>query len=68
MAQIGLLEVGPSHKPSLIGAMIGLTLGIAFVLGPILGGIISRFSDWRWIFNIKCVRSDLVVVLSCPLY
>jgi MFS family permease len=53
MAQIGLLEVGPAHKPSLIGAMIGLTLGVAFVLGPLLGGIISHFPDWRWIFNLK---------------
>ncbi|KAK8145449.1 hypothetical protein G3M48_004408 [Beauveria asiatica] len=53
LTQIGLVEVGPSHRPSLIGAMIGATLTIAFVLGPIIGGVIVQFSDWRWLFNMK---------------
>ncbi|RCI08715.1 hypothetical protein L249_4762 [Ophiocordyceps polyrhachis-furcata BCC 54312] len=56
LTQIGLVEMGPGHRPSLIGAMIGATLAIAFVLGPLLGGVISELSDWRWIFyiNIPC--------------
>jgi MFS family permease len=33
--------------------MIGATLAIAFVLGPLLGGLISMHSDWRWLFNLK---------------
>lgn len=33
--------------------MIGATLAVAFVLGPLLGGIISQLSDWRWIFYLK---------------
>ena len=53
LTQIGLVEVGPIHRPSLIGALIGATLAIAFVLGPILGGVISQLSDWRWLFNLK---------------
>ncbi|KAH8193894.1 hypothetical protein TruAng_011941 [Truncatella angustata] len=44
LAQIGLFEVGPSDKPSLLGALIGMTLAISFVLGPILGGIITSCS------------------------
>ncbi|RDA91221.1 hypothetical protein CP533_3409 [Ophiocordyceps camponoti-saundersi (nom. inval.)] len=56
LTQIGLVEMGPGHRPSLIGAMIGATLAVAFVLGPLLGGVISELSDWRWIFyiNIPC--------------
>lgn len=53
LTQIGLVEVGPSHSPSLIGALIGATLAVAFVLGPIIGGAVSQLSDWRWLFNIK---------------
>ncbi|KAH6656538.1 drug resistance transporter [Truncatella angustata] len=53
LAQIGLFEVGPSDKPSLLGALIGMTLAISFVLGPILGGIITRFAGWRWIFYVN---------------
>ncbi|RBR05303.1 uncharacterized protein FIESC28_11388 [Fusarium coffeatum] len=53
LTQIGLVEVGPSHSPSLIGALIGATLAVAFVLGPIIGGAVSQLSDWRWLFNMN---------------
>ena len=53
LTQISLVEVGPVDKPSLMGAMIGATLAVAFVLGPIIGGLISQLSDWRWLFNMK---------------
>ncbi|KAJ3499267.1 hypothetical protein NLG97_g481 [Lecanicillium saksenae] len=63
LTQIGLVEVGPSHRPSLIGAMIGATLTIAFVLGPIIGGVVVQFSDWRWLFNMN-IPFGLVVMLA----
>ncbi|KAI0532495.1 major facilitator superfamily domain-containing protein [Xylaria digitata] len=53
LAQIVLFEVGPAHRPSLMGAMIGLTLAVSYVLGPVLGGIISLTATWRWIFWIN---------------
>ncbi|KAI1823703.1 putative MFS multidrug transporter [Xylaria intraflava] len=53
LAQIALFEVGPVHKPSLMGAMIGLTLAVSYVLGPVLGGVISSTASWRWIFWIN---------------
>ncbi|KAH6894148.1 major facilitator superfamily domain-containing protein [Thelonectria olida] len=62
LTQIGLVEVGPSHRPSLIGAMVGATLAVAFVLGPIIGGAISQASDWRWLFNMN-IPFGLVTIL-----
>ncbi|KAI0401540.1 major facilitator superfamily domain-containing protein [Xylaria palmicola] len=53
LAQIALFEVGPVHKPSLMGAMVGLTLAVSYVLGPVLGGVISSSATWRWIFWIN---------------
>lgn len=53
LAQVVLFEVGPTHKPSLLGALIGITLAVSFVLGPVLGGVISSQLTWRWIFWIK---------------
>ena len=53
LAQIALTEYGPVNKPSLIGAMIGCTLSVSLILGPILGGVISELSTWRWIFDMK---------------
>ncbi|KAI0908328.1 major facilitator superfamily domain-containing protein [Ustulina deusta] len=65
LAQIALFEVGPAHNPSLMGAMIGLTLAISYVLGPVLGGIISSTVTWRWIFWINV---PFGVVLVAGLY
>lgn len=53
LAQITLAEFGPVNKPSLVGAMIGCTLAVSLVLGPIVGGLISYFSTWCWIFDLK---------------
>ncbi|CEJ93555.1 hypothetical protein VHEMI09135 [[Torrubiella] hemipterigena] len=62
LTQISILEVGPAHRPSLIGAMIGATLAVAFVLGPIVGGTVSQLSSWRWLFNMN-IPVGLVVML-----
>ncbi|KAG5984486.1 hypothetical protein E4U55_004610 [Claviceps digitariae] len=69
LTQIGLVEVGPVHRPSLIGALIGATLATAFVLGPLIGGVISELSDWRWLFNMNelieaSVPCGLVTILA----
>ncbi|KJZ75925.1 hypothetical protein HIM_04749 [Hirsutella minnesotensis 3608] len=63
LTQLGLVEVGPAHRPDLIGAMIGATLAVAFVLGPLLGGLISQLADWRWIFNLN-IPCGLVTMLA----
>lgn len=55
LSQIVLFEVGPSDKPSLMGGLVGITLAISYVLGPILGAVISSTSQWTIIFWIKCV-------------
>ncbi|RWA07202.1 hypothetical protein EKO27_g7907 [Xylaria grammica] len=62
LAQIALFEVGPAHKPSLMGAMVGLTLAVSYVLGPVLGGIISSTATWRWIFWINVPFGVVLVV------
>ncbi|KAG5958078.1 hypothetical protein E4U58_005521 [Claviceps cyperi] len=62
LTQIGLVEIGPTHRRSLMGALVGATLAISFVLGPIIGGVISELSDWRWLFNMN-VPCGLVTIL-----
>lgn len=53
MTMVMIPEVVSPEKMSLTSAMIGMTLGCSGVLGPILGGVISHFTTWRWIFYIK---------------
>ncbi|KAI1473664.1 MFS general substrate transporter [Daldinia eschscholtzii] len=53
LSQIVLFEVGPSDKPSLMGGLVGVTLAVSYVLGPILGAVISSTSQWSVIFWIN---------------
>ncbi|KAK0387804.1 hypothetical protein NLU13_4049 [Sarocladium strictum] len=62
LTQIGLVEVGPSHRPSIIGALIGATLAFAFIIGPLVGGTVAHLSDWRWLFNMN-IPIGLVTIL-----
>ncbi|SPO03749.1 related to multidrug transporter [Cephalotrichum gorgonifer] len=63
LAQITLTEYGPVTKPQLVGAMIGFTLAISLVLGPIIGGLISHKSDWRWIFDLNAPFSAAAMIM-----
>ncbi|KAH8169953.1 major facilitator superfamily protein [Sarocladium implicatum] len=63
LTQIGLVEIGPSHRPSIIGAMIGATLAFAFILGPLIGGAVAHLATWRWLFNMN-IPFGLVTILA----
>lgn len=63
LAQVSIVEIGPGHKPSLVGAMMGGTLALAFICGPLLGGWITQESTWRWIFNMN-IPFGLVVMVA----
>ncbi|KAI2637579.1 MFS general substrate transporter [Hypomontagnella submonticulosa] len=53
LSQIVLFEAGPSDRPSLMGGLIGITLAVSYVLGPILGAVISSTTEWTVIFWIN---------------
>ena len=53
LALIILPEICPLRKRKFIGTLGGLVVAISGVLGPVLGGIITRYTTWRWIFWIK---------------
>ncbi|OTB04013.1 hypothetical protein M426DRAFT_73723 [Hypoxylon sp. CI-4A] len=63
LSQIILFEAGPSGKPSLMGGLIGVTLAVSYVLGPILGAVISSTSQWTIIFWIN-VPVGVIMVIS----
>uniref|UniRef100_A0A8H7TIH4 Major facilitator superfamily (MFS) profile domain-containing protein n=1 Tax=Bionectria ochroleuca TaxID=29856 RepID=A0A8H7TIH4_BIOOC len=53
LALIMLPELAPPHLLQYIGAVIGLVIAMSGVLGPVLGGILTHYADWRWIFWIN---------------
>jgi len=46
-------EVSPPKVAQATGAIAGAVVAIAGVLGPVLGGLITSYTTWRWIFWIK---------------
>lgn len=50
-----LPEVSPPELAQATGALAGAVVAVAGVLGPVLGGVITRYTTWRWIFWIKYV-------------
>jgi len=64
LTTIVLPEIGPAEKPQIISIIMALTLSMSFVLGPILGGIISEHTTWRVIYWLKYVCKSFYDVSS----
>src|ERR1700744_3529635 len=43
-------------------AVWGAYLGVALTLGPILGGVITRYLGWRWVFLVNVPASAALIV------
>ena len=47
------LEISMPKTWPLVSGLVGGIIAIAGVLGPILGGVLTEYTVWRWIFWIK---------------
>ena len=53
----------PEKRGSALG-LIGAVFGLAFIIGPILGGIMLAFLSWQWLFIINLPVAAVVIVMS----
>ncbi len=56
----------PNKRGSALG-MIGAVFGIAFLIGPVLGGIILKFLSWHWLFLINLPIAIIIVYFALRL-
>ena len=59
--------IGDTFPPEKRGGALGLigaVFGLAFLVGPILGGIIMTVASWQWLFIINLPVAVVVLVLS----
>ncbi len=54
----------PAEKRGSALGLIGAVFGLAFLIGPILGGIILSLASWQWLFFINLPIAAVVMVLS----
>lgn len=53
LTMILLPEIVEERKKKWIGAVAGLVVAVAGVMGPVVGGVVTRYTTWRWVFWIK---------------
>ncbi|KAK4448125.1 MFS general substrate transporter, partial [Podospora aff. communis PSN243] len=53
LTMIILPEVAPLHYQGVISSLIGIVLAAAGVLGPLIGGVLTQYASWRWVFWIN---------------
>jgi len=55
LSMIILPEVAPLKYQGVVSSLIGVVLAAAGVLGPLIGGVLTQYASWRWVFWIKFV-------------
>ncbi|MCO7126497.1 MFS transporter [Sporolactobacillus shoreicorticis] len=58
---IGISQVAIEKRKNVIAAL-GITQGLAAALGPAIGGIVTQFFGWRWVF---LVNIPVLIVALC---
>jgi MFS family permease len=53
MTMVVFPEISPPKVYPIMSGVIGAVIAIGGVLGPVLGGLITHYSTWRWIFLLK---------------
>jgi MFS family permease len=53
LVQLIVLEIAPKRKLPGYITMVNVALALSLVMGPLLGGGITRHGSWRWIFLFK---------------
>ncbi|TGO35759.1 hypothetical protein BHYA_0147g00240 [Botrytis hyacinthi] len=56
-------EISPLGMRRWIGSLAGAVVAMSGVLGPVIGGIITRYTSWRWIFWINAPIGIVPLIL-----
>ncbi|KEQ70110.1 MFS general substrate transporter [Aureobasidium namibiae CBS 147.97] len=63
LTMIVLPEIVSEGKRKWIGAVVGAVVAVAGVMGPVVGGVMTKFASWRWVFWINGPVGVVAVVL-----
>ncbi|CAJ2500890.1 Uu.00g037430.m01.CDS01 [Anthostomella pinea] len=69
LCSVIFIELVPSHKYALYTSSTAAIYSLSLALGPILGGAISQYTTWRWVFLINvpvAFVSAVIIFFSIP--
>jgi hypothetical protein len=58
-----LTEIATPRMTKMIGALAGAIIAMAGILGPVLGGLITNYTSWRWVFWINAPIGIIPLIL-----
>ncbi|WP_420832993.1 MFS transporter [Weissella sagaensis] len=64
---LGIDLVDTSKRTGII-ALLGVTQGLAAALGPVIGGVITQYLSWRWIFFINLPIVLLTTIIGMIIF
>lgn len=64
VATAAIGDVVPVHRRGAALGMVAATWGLAAVIGPTIGGLVTHFVSWRWIFVANVPLALVVLVLA----
>jgi EmrB/QacA subfamily drug resistance transporter len=56
-------RVAPERRGAALG-LVAATWGLAAVIGPVLGGLITHFVSWHWVFALNVPLGCAVIVMA----
>ncbi|KAK7956787.1 uncharacterized protein PG986_006009 [Apiospora aurea] len=65
LTMVILMETSPDRFQSHLGTIVGVVIAIGGVAGPVLGGILTHYANWRWVFWINGPVGAVSMVLFC---
>ncbi|BCS24885.1 uncharacterized protein APUU_41329S [Aspergillus puulaauensis] len=69
LSMVIMPELCPEHLRQYIGSVMGLVIAGSGALGPVLGGLLTHYTTWRWVFWINGpigLVSLIIFFLSWP--
>ncbi len=64
VATAAVADFYPPQKRGKMQGVLGAVFGLGSAIGPLLGGYITEYADWRWVFYINIPLAIIAIILT----